>query len=317
MLRTILLVCLLATISACSKDSLETPAVSSSTPTAVDRDKAPTPPLPEAPVYKYYPGGCKMSLRIHSSSAFANDVLATAKIKIRGANISGATTFFELVTTIYSLNNWVVVDVPESAYIFVTLLEVSVPFGPNDYIRIQNGEFGFNKRSSGGVDTWNIFDGFYLGVEQPVYFGKFPPYNSDYRYECASWCTWTMRYEVGGNPLTQDGPNVQFRANFAGTPYSLKTFGLSPGTTGIAALYPLTSYTQFPLFYQVEAFAPAENPAPFCYDLWSSDLTNYPPNQPAPIPPVLWDVTYGLTPALTCDELCKMQAKSLEYPHCQ
>lgn len=317
MFRNILLVCLLVTISACRKDAVESPAMSSSTVSAVDRDKAPTPPLPEAPVYKYYPGGCKMSLRIYSSTAFGNDVLATAKIKIRGANINGAITFFELYTTIYNQNNWVVVDIPESAHIFITVLEASVPFGSSDYLTIQNGEFGFNRRSSGSVDTWNTFDGFFMGVEQPVFFGKFPPYNSDTRYECASWCTWAIRYQVGGDPLTQDGPNFQFRAIFAGTPYSLKTFGLSPNTTGVAHLYPLTYYTQFPLHYQCEAFAPAQNPPPFCYDLWSSDITNYPPNQPAPIPPSLQDITYGLTPVLTCDAVCKMQAKSEEYPHCQ
>ncbi len=314
MFRNTLLICFLVTIGACQKEmSGPTDQNAEQNPNILAGADRTDKPLESAPVYENYPGVCKISMRIYYSPAFNDNQPVQAHIRIRGSNINGSSTIFDYEAYIHNQNHWIEFTIPESAYLFITLLDVNVPFGETDYIKIQTGEFGFNKRQILG--TSNPF-GFFPNVEQPVYVDKFPPFNNDYRYECAPWCTWTMRYEVGGDPLTQDGPTVAFRGTFAGQSSTIKTFSLSPATMGLKKIYPLSSSSLSPMIYQCQAYEPPTSVPPFCYDLLSQDNTVYPPQNPAPIPPSLMDITYGLTPPMICDSYCKMNPKGLEYPHC-
>lgn len=316
MIRNIFIICLLVAVSACQKESngpgLQPLQPVPASPVTTDRTEKQQ-IFSAAPVHEYYAGSCKMSLRIFNSSAFTESQAVEARVRIRGGNLTGSSTVFSQEVAIYNQNRWVEINIPESAYIFVTLLEVSVPFGPTDFVRIETGEFGYNERQ---VVMSAIDNRFYLNTEQPAHFEKFPPFNDSYRYECAPWCTWRIDYSVGGDPMTQDGPNLAFRWNFSGIDGIIKAFQLSPNTSGSKAVYPLTS-SVIPLVYHCEASQPASDPPPFCYEIHSQDNTVYPPQTPAPQPPYLYSLSYGLSPNMTCDAVCKMIPETINIPQCE
>lgn len=317
MLRNILLICMLVTVGACQKDmsgpGTPPPQANPVLSGAADRTEKPH-IYNAAPVYEYYTGACKMSLRLFNSSAFNENQSVDARVKIRGGNIDGSSTFFSQEVTIYNQNRWVEINIPESAYIFVTLLQVSVPFGSSDFVKIETGEFGYNERQV--VFSANNDQRFYLNTEQPALFDKFPPHNDSYRYECASWCTWRIDYNVGGDPMTQDGPNLIFRWDFSGIDGIIKGHQLSPNTSGTLAIYPLSS-SSIPLVYHCQANEPPSDPPPFCYEIHSQDNTVYPPQTPAPQPPYLYSLSYGLSPNMTCDPVCKMIPETINIPQCE
>lgn len=319
MLRNLSAICFLLMLSACQKEISDAPNTTNSQNAGIAETEDRTDqPLPAAPVYEYYPGSCKLSLRISYSSAFSESQPVSARVRIRGGNVNGSSTFFDFETTIYNQNRWKELTLPQGAFLFITVLEVSAPFGSNDYLRIQTGEFGFNKGQTLQAEG-NIFGGYFLNIEHRGLVDKFPPYNdvNDVSYVCAPWCTWTISYEVGGDPNTQDGPNVVFRYLSGGSNGIIKVFGLSPNTSGLKRIYPLSSPGQAPLVYQCEATTPPTTPPPFCYDIISQNNVVIPPQNVAPAPPRLFDLTYGFSPQLACDSYCKMTALSQEYPKCQ
>ena len=323
MLRNIFLICILVTVAACQKESggpgIQPIQPNQASPGVADRTEKQQ-IFNAAPVYEYYTGACKMSLNIRYSNAFTDNQDVSARIRIRGSNnLSGTNTLFDFETTIYNQDRWVEVNIPESAHIFITLLEVSVPFMQNDYIKLRTGEFGYNKAQN--VLTSNPYNGFFPNIEQSTNFIKYAPYSSDTGvYLCAPWCTWRVDYSVGGDPLEQDGPNFAFRYVFGLSDGFLKTYNLTPNTTGSFLCYPISPSSQnspASVVYYCQANEPAPDPPPFCYEIHSQDNTVYPPQTPAPQPPYLYSLSYGLSPNMTCDAVCRMIPETINIPQCE